>query len=135
MAANGLDAYAITVREERHKPTKLLGAFDGRRSLFDVIYAILMQAEPYHHDVAIHHKCVTFENIKKSGDSVTGIAYAGEYGFSNNLIDVGSGRTNYKKKQTDASMVPFFLNGTSLRAIAREYCYASVLGRAALKLS
>jgi hypothetical protein len=39
MAANGLDAYAITVREERQKPTKLLGAFDGRRSLFDVIYA------------------------------------------------------------------------------------------------
>jgi hypothetical protein len=108
MLANGLDAYAITVRQTRDKAPKLLGSFDGEKSLLDVIYGILKKAEPYHHQVTVHRKCVTFENIKKNGDSITGLAYAGEYGFGNNLIDISSGKTTYKKKQTDASMIPFF---------------------------
>lgn len=108
MAANGLDAYSISIRRLRDKEPQLLGSFHQGANALDVIAKILKVAEGYHHDIALHRRCVDFEKITKTGNSVVGLANAGDYGFSNRLIDIGTGVTTYKKKQTDASLIPFF---------------------------
>lgn len=65
MAANGLDAYSVSVRLLRDKTFKMLGSFHGKASLNDVIYDILKKAEQYHHDLHLYRKCVTFSDVKK----------------------------------------------------------------------
>lgn len=108
MAAVGLDTYSVAVRQLRDKEPKLLGSFHQKNSLADTFQGILKKAQNYHHHLKLYGKVVTFDHVSRSGDSVTGLAYSGDYGFSNNLIDISNGKTTYKKRKTDASMVPFF---------------------------
>lgn len=108
MVAIGLDAYSIAVKQLRDKEAKLLGSFHQKNSLADAFQTILKNAQNYHHHLKLHGKVVTFDQVGRSGDSVTGLACSGDYGFSNNLIDITDGKTTYKKRKTDASMVPFF---------------------------
>jgi hypothetical protein len=108
MSANGLDAYSVTVRQLRDKEEKLLGSFHKTSNFAEVIFNILKTAEGYHHHLKLYGKCVTFASVSKSGHSITGLAQAGDYGYSNRLINIDSGKTTYKKKQSDASLIPFF---------------------------
>jgi hypothetical protein len=108
MAANGLDAYSISVRQMRDKEAKLLGSFHQKNSLADALFNILKGAQAFHHHLALYGKCVTFDHVSRSGESITGLACAGDYGYSNTLIDISDGKTTYKKRKTDASMIPFF---------------------------
>jgi hypothetical protein len=108
MSANGLDAYAVSVRQLRDKETKLLGSFHEKDSLADAIFDILKKAQGYHHHLALYGKAVTFAGDSRSGDSISGLANSGEYGYSNKLIDISDGKTTYRKKKTDASLIPFF---------------------------
>lgn len=108
MTANGFNAYSISIRQLRDKETKLLGSFHEKNDLADTLHDILRVAQNYHHTLALFGRCVTFGSVSRSNDSVSGFAFAGDYGTSNRLIDVTNGKTTYRKKQTDASMVPFF---------------------------
>ena len=108
MTAIGLDAYSIVVRQLRDKETKLLGRFNERDGLAEAVHVILKKAQNYHHHLSMLGKVVTFDGVSKATNSITGLAHAGDYGFSNKLIDIADGKTTYKKRKTDASMVPFF---------------------------
>jgi hypothetical protein len=75
MAAIGLDAYSILVRQLRDKEPKLLGSFNQKDGLSDVFQKILKKAQGYHHHLAMQGKVVTFDNISKSETSITGLTY------------------------------------------------------------
>lgn len=108
MTANGLNAYSVSIRPSRSTEPKLLGSFHEKNSLADAVHDILKIAQNYHYTPPPFGKCVTFDSVSRSGDSISGLALAGDYGTSNKLIDINNGNTTYRKKQTDASMVPFF---------------------------
>lgn len=108
MTANGLNAYSVAIRQSRSTEPKLLGSFHEKNSLADAVHDILKIAQNYHYTPPGFGKCVTFDSVSRSGDSISGLALAGDFGTSNKLIDVNDGKTTYRKKRTDASMVPFF---------------------------
>jgi hypothetical protein len=54
VAAIGLDAYSIVVRQLRDKEAKLLGSFNQKDGLADALQKILKKAQSYHHHLAMY---------------------------------------------------------------------------------
>jgi hypothetical protein len=102
-------AYRIRIRRSRTKDYCQLHDVNGS-DLFDVTYAFLksLGAHPFRDDSGKKLVRLDADQVASSDRSIRGRMETGDYGYESEIVDAKRGLTAYRRKTTDAELLPFY---------------------------
>lgn len=109
VTAVSLSTYTIRVYEKNKQKPLALEHFDGKHSVkLEIIKTISDYVGKPQTVGDILRRLKISEGFKQNGTTFHGIAEVGNFGFTSSLQDVKTGKENYKRKNTDAEMMPLY---------------------------
>ncbi|MBN3872186.1 hypothetical protein [Nostoc sp. JL33] len=110
-----LSAYTIRIEKKRsknsndnHPPNyRQINCFNGHDDLLSVM-SIFIQKLTINSKNDSYNIYMKASNIQEEGRSISGLIESGIYGISSNLRDVETDSITYKKKKSDAEVLPFY---------------------------
>ncbi|MDF5734538.1 MULTISPECIES: hypothetical protein [unclassified Nostoc] len=110
-----LSAYTIRIEKkinkksnDNHPPNyRQLNCFNGHDDLLTVM-SIFIQKLTINRKNDTYNIYMKASNIQEEGRSISGLIESGIYGISSNLRDVDTDSITYKKKKSDAEVLPFY---------------------------
>lgn len=106
MANISIASYIVTVRRRRSKTKELLGNFEGTDLRDEVRTFFSSRKSPIHNKA---RKNLLQASVRvDEGDEISGIIRTGEYGHGSLIVDSDRKKLSYKRKPTDAEVLPFF---------------------------
>lgn len=104
-----LAAYGIKAWNKGDKSTEILSDIDGEGSdLLDFLHDVLTEIENETLDQKELQQAMSVTKLEKRSRILTGIIETGDYGRENNIINVNTKKTVYRRKKQDAEMWPFY---------------------------
>ncbi|MCA3271575.1 MAG: hypothetical protein ING12_06220 [Roseomonas sp.] len=105
-----LEAYSFRIRKKskRKDPFVSLHKFDGKTNLIQEFGKFVKAKSNGPITIDIQSRCIMFEGVTSTIDSVAGRMRQGQYGKAAPLIDVTRRQKSYDKKKNEAELVPHF---------------------------
>jgi hypothetical protein len=103
-----LAAYAIKVWNIGEREFDDISDFGEGIDLLDVVKDSFRELKVKASRNSEHQQVLKVRNIEVAGRRICGIIETGEYGQESELWDVNSEKTVYKRKTTEANMLPFY---------------------------
>jgi hypothetical protein len=100
-----LATYTIVVRRRYNKEAEPIGQFEGA-DLLDFVREYLTNRKSPLNDKEKHH-ILRAEIHSDKNRQISGLIETGEYGYSSELFDTSKEKTAYRRKPTDADLLPF----------------------------
>jgi hypothetical protein len=133
----GVAVYSLAIAKSRARKLELLGKFDGKNDLLAEILAILEKASVKTHDVNGAAKKFRIRDLKSAKRKIEGILEVGNFGYGSSLRDIRTGDENYKRKVSDAEMIPLYfsiwLPADETRGILALQYFGEVGGKSGLQ--
>jgi len=108
MASISLAAYSIRVRDRYTHQNCTLGDFGGSKDLLnDVESHLKTLKKDFNHDENAR-KLLRVAMFHVSGRLINGIIETGEYGYTSELLNVGSYQVAHKRTVEEAELLPFY---------------------------
>lgn len=107
--------YAIRIASKhktREKTEHALNRFDGRRDFLDLLVSAFSELHSSTSGLDEGNRRLTVPGpltVDQENRIIHGIVEVGGYGYGSSLRDIRSGEESYKRKPTDAEMVPLYI--------------------------
>lgn len=108
MNSIGVSLYSIALAKRNSQKYLDLGSFENGKDLFKELGVILKAVAKKPLDVTGSSRKIRIVSAKEVKRSVDGLLEIGHFGYGSSLRDVKTGNENYRRKISDAEMIPLY---------------------------